>query len=183
MIENRKEHLEFEYKNITIDQIGQHKTIFLRQGKDYINDAEWDNIKTVDGNDGSKTIKNKAKDKSGEWCDEWSNKHLEKWAKKNGKRDNQEWHEEWYKKHKYLPKKKDEDGNELDEYESDGSQVDESNCQKWGRNDDTREEWHEKWGEVYRDDRREKWCDKWQVDLDSGLKKGENWGQIYTEDY
>ena len=82
-----------------------------------------------------------------------------------------------------MAKKKDEEGKELEEYESDSSAVEEHNCQKWGRNDDSKEEWHEKWGEVHRDDKKEKWCDKWQIDLNTGCKKGENWGQIYSETY
>ena len=40
----------------------------------------------------------------------------------------------------------------------------------------TQEEWHEKWGEVHRPEKREKWCDKLQIDLKTGNKKGENWG-------
>ena len=45
------------------------------------------------------------------------------------------------------------------------------------------EEWNEKWGEVHLPFQKQKWCDKWQIDLRTGLKKGENWGQKYTEDY
>lgn len=113
--------MEYEFSNITIDEVGRHKLIFLRQGKDYINDAEWDNSKIINGEDNSKVVKNKAKDASGQWTEEWSNKNLERWAKKQGKRGAHEWHEQWYKKVKCLSKKKDEQGRELDEYESDGS--------------------------------------------------------------
>lgn len=30
---------------------------------------------------------------------------------------------------------------------------------------------------------KQKWCDKWQKEISTGLRKGESWGQNYTEDY
>lgn len=89
LVENFKQNLEYEFKNLTIDEIGNNKLVFIRKGKDYINDSEWDNIKTVDGNDGSQVVKNLAKDSGGQWTEEWSNKNLERWAKKEGKRGGQ----------------------------------------------------------------------------------------------
>lgn len=180
LIESFKQNLEYEYKNITIDEIGNNKIIFIRKGRDFINDSEWDNSKEVNKKDSYTVVKNLAKDSGGEWTETWTNKSRERWTKKEGKRGGQSWNEQWYKKIKNI-KKKDEKGKELDAYDSDA--VEECNCQKWGRNEDAREEWNEKWGEVDRHDKREKWCDKWQIDLNSGLKKGENWGQIYTENY
>ena len=94
------------------------------------------------------------------------------------------WKEQWYKKVKKLSKKKDENGVVIpDEYESDGSEVEECTCEKWGMNEQSQEEWNEKWGETHKVGKKEKWCDKWQKDLRSGLKKGESWGQHYDEDY
>ena len=31
-------------------------------------------------------------------------------------------------------------------------------------------------------EKREKWSDKWYLDLNSGFKKGENWGHEFDED-
>lgn len=50
---------------------------------------------------------------------------------------------------------------ELDGYESDGSMIEECNCEKTGRNEDANEEWSEKWGEIHRIGEKQKWCDKW----------------------
>lgn len=183
LIVEYKRYLEWEYRNSQNENVAENITIINRKGQDYQNGAEWYNTLEYNGNDKSRTAKNWAKDNGGEWSEEHSNRGKERWAKKKGQRGGQEWYEEWYKKCKTLPKKKDEDGNELDEYESDGEDIEEQNCQKWGKNLDSNEEWHEKWGEVHRHDKREKWCDKWQVDLSNGLKKGENWGQTYTENY
>ena len=44
---------------------------------------------------------------------------------------------------------------------SESSDIEESNCQKWGKNEDAQEEWNEKWGESHYPEKREKWCDKW----------------------
>ena len=57
--------------------------------------------------------------------------------------------------------------------------MEEYKTEKWGKN--ANEEWNEKWGEIFNEERKEKWTDKWTVDLTSGFKKGENWGQIYDE--
>lgn len=98
--------------------------------------------------------------------------------------EGQFWKEKWYKKVKKLSNKRNANGVIIpDEYESDGSEIEESTCEKYGKNEQTQEEWNEKWGEVHRDDHKEKWCDKWQTELSTGLKKGENWGQRYDEDY
>lgn len=75
-----------------------------------------------------------------------------------------------------LSKKKDELGRPLDEDESDGSMIEECYCEKWGKNEEADEEWHEKWAENHRPGEKQKWCDKWQLQLSTGLKKGENWG-------
>ena len=83
--------MEFEYKNLTIDEIGKNKLVFIRKGKDFINDSEWDNVKNVEGKNIS--VKNLAKDSGGEWVEEWSNKDLERWTKKEGKRGGQQWNE------------------------------------------------------------------------------------------
>ena len=32
---------------------------------------------------------------------------------------------------------------------TDGEDIEESNCEKWGKNENTMEEWNEKWGEVH----------------------------------
>ena len=63
---------------------------------------------------------------------------------KVGIQGNKQWKEQWYKKIKAYSLKRDEDtglvlkdpktGEDL--YESDGSQIDESNCEKWGKNGD-----------------------------------------------
>jgi hypothetical protein len=53
LLESFKQNLEYEYKNLTIDEVGKNKLVFIRKGRDFVNDNEWDNIKTVDGNDGS----------------------------------------------------------------------------------------------------------------------------------
>lgn len=99
-------------------------------------------------------------------------------------RDGQEWKESWFKKVKALSKKRDAQGVVIpDEYESDGSEIEESTCEKWGKSEHTMEEWNEKWGEVHKPGQKEKWCDKWQKDLRTGLRKGESWGQHYDEDY
>lgn len=43
----------------------------------------------------------------------------------------------------------------MSEYESeDGAMVEESNCYKWGKNNETNEEWHEKWSEDHREGRK-----------------------------
>ena len=140
--------MEYEYKNITLDEIGKNKVVFIRKGKDFINNNEWYNIKEVNNNDGYTMVKNLAKDPGGEWTEEWTNKKRERWTKKEGKCGGQQWNESWYKKVKDVNKKKDEEGNDLDAFDSDD--VEECNCQKWGRNDDSKEEWNEKWGEVHR---------------------------------
>ena len=36
---------------------------------------------------------------------------------------------------------------------------------------------------MHREGNKQKWCDKWQLEISTGLKKGQNWGQKYTEDY
>ena len=147
LLESYKQNLEYEYKNITIDEIGKNKVVFVRKGRDFINDREWDNVKEVNRNDGYTLVKNLARDSGGEWTETWTNKARERWTKKEGKRGGQQWNESWYKKIKNI-KKKDEEGKELDAYDSD--EVEECNCQKWGKNDDSKEEWNEKWGEVHR---------------------------------
>lgn len=135
--------------------------------------------------DKSEEVVNTGKDgQGGHWSERWTKKGLSRWAEKEGVRDGQHWKETWHKKVKALTKKRDTEGEIVpDEYESDGSEIEESQCEKWGKNEHTQEEWHEKWGEVHKVGQKEKWCDKWQVDLQTGLKKGENWGQHYDEDY
>jgi len=51
-------------------------------------------------------------------------------------RDGMHWKEKWYKKVKKLSKKRDVAGVVIpDEYESDGSDIEESTCEKWGKNE------------------------------------------------
>ena len=189
LIDNNRKYLQWEYSNETVDLIGQSKLIYIKKGTDYDNGDEWDFQKEEITSENSEYVKNHAKDLHGEWSESWTRKREERWAKKSGFRigddgaKTNEWNEQWYKKVKALSKKKDDEGNELSGEESDGSQIEESNCEKWGQNFETKEEWHEKWGEVHRVGKKKKWCDKWQVDKTSGLRKGENWGQIYAEDY
>ena len=150
-------------------------------GKDYVDGQEWNNERIIahngDGIDNKKkeTVRNKGADGEGSWEEQWDKKGRESWCKKFGKKAGMQWTEQWYQK-LMKPKKNDEVVNELDGDESDGSLIEESNCEKWGKNENTQEEWHEKWGEKHRPGDKLKWCDKWQIDLPSGLKKGENWG-------
>lgn len=183
LIEANKLCLSWQYTNTTVDDVATGQIVYTRVGKDFISQKEWDNTKIYNKTDKSEEVKNNAKDAAGEWFETWSKKKLERWATKEGERGPHSWKEEWYKKVKALSKKKDALGNELESEESDGSMIEESNCEKWGKNTETGEEWFEKWGENHREGEKLKWCDKWQVDLKTGLKKGENWGQKYTEDY
>ena len=61
----------------------------------------------------------------------------------------------------------------------DDEKIEESNCEKWGKNQE--KEWHERWGEIHRNGQKQKWSDKWVIE--HGVKRGENWGQNYTDDY
>ena len=123
---------------------------------------------------------NKGKNPDGEWYESWTRRDKESWAMKVGIHKGKHWKEQWYRKIKEYSKKKDEETGEVvvnpetgsEQYESDGSQVEESNCEKWGKNDEAQEEWHEKWGEIHRPGEKQKWCEKWQIELSSGLKKG-----------
>jgi len=80
LIKAYKPFLEYEYRNTTVNLIGQNKTIITRSGADYIGEAEWYNTKNIDLSDNSIVVKNWAKDVGGEWTEEWSNKGLERWA-------------------------------------------------------------------------------------------------------
>lgn len=76
--------------------------------------------------------------------------------------EGQFWKEKWYKKVARLSNKRNEHGVKIpDEYESDGSEIEETTCEKYCKNDNTQEEWNEKWGEVHKPGHKEKWCDKW----------------------
>ena len=182
LIEINQEHLEWEHKTQTIDDISSKKIIQLKQGKDFIDCSEWNNQRVIDHNgDGindpypkREKVTNQGSNKDGTWTEKWEKKGLENWCWKEGRNQSHKWNEQWYSRYKKLNKKRDEQGNELDGDESDGSQIEESNCQKWGKNDE--EEWNEKWGEVHKPGNKTKWCDKWQIELSTGLKKGENWG-------
>lgn len=184
LIDANKKFLDWEYTNSTIDLIGKHKTISIKKGIDYANEQDWHFEKHLDASDKSEVVTNRAKDLDGEWKETWTKKLRERWANKEGYRNNadghksNEWTEKWYKKVKHRKSKKGED-----DPQSDDSEIEESNCEKWGKNQESQEEWNEKWGEVHRPGERRKWCDKWQVDTSTGLKKGENWGQVYNEDY
>lgn len=87
----------------------------------------------------SEVVENTGKDgHGGHWSDTWTKKGLCRWAEKVGVRDGQSWKESWYKKIKCFSKKRDENGVAIpDEYESDGSEIEESNCEKWGKNEHT----------------------------------------------
>jgi len=89
LIENFKEYLEYEHKDITIDEIGNNKILFIRKGRDFINDNEWDNTKEVNKKDEYTLVKNLARDSGGEWTETWTNKSRERWTKKEGKRGGQ----------------------------------------------------------------------------------------------
>lgn len=185
LIEMYKHFLEWEHITTTIDDLTTNKIIQKKIGKDYVENQEWDNERLIDhgGDKKRETVKNKGIDAEGSWKEEWKRKGLEKWCKKEGNKAGMQWNEQWYQRMKCYSKKKDENGVELSGDESDGSQIEESNCEKYGKNEQTQEEWHEKWGEKHQPGEKLKWCDKWQVDLNTGLKKGENWGQTYTDDY
>lgn len=154
-----------------------------RKGKDFVNNEEWHNSKTYDYNTKVEKVLNKASDSNGDWSEQWDKVNLERWCEKTGRRGAHTWKEKWYKKVFALSKKKDELGREVDGYESDGSMVEECTCEKWGKNEEADEEWLEKWGEVHRPGEKQKWCDKWQLQISTNLKKGENWGQTYNDEY
>lgn len=185
LIEAQQDHLAWDTINETVDDIPNGKVIFQKEGKDTDSGAEWNHKRILNQIEKSEVVENTGKDgHGGHWSDTWTKKGLCRWAEKVGVRDGQSWKESWYKKIKCFSKKRDENGVAIpDEYESDGSEIEESNCEKWGKNEHTQEEWNEKWGEVHKVGQKEKWCDKWQIDLRTGLKKGENWGQYYDEDY
>lgn len=111
--------------------------------------------------DKSEEVRNYGKDYNTEWTEEWSKKGLERQCRKEGNSGAQSWKEQWYQKLKKLTKKKNTYGYELSDDDEDGSEIEESNCQKWGKNEENSEEWNEKWGEVHRIGEKLKWCDKW----------------------
>lgn len=115
LIVEYKRFLDWEYRNSQNENVAENITIINRKGQDYQSGGEWYNTLEYNGNDKSRNAKNWAKDNGGEWSEEHANKGRERWAKKKGQRGGQEWYEEWYKKCKTLPKKRDEDGKELDE--------------------------------------------------------------------
>ena len=78
---------------MTIDEIGNNKILFIRKGRDFIQDTEWDNTKEVNKKDSYTLVKNLAKDSGGEWTETWTNKSRERWTKKEGKRGGQSWNE------------------------------------------------------------------------------------------
>lgn len=139
--------------------------VMTKQGKDFTNGDEWHNIKIYDHKTGVEEVTNTAKYGDDEWTENWRKVGLERWCEKSGRKGRRQWNEKWYKRVFALSKKKDEQGRELDEYESDGSQVEECNCEKWGKNESDNEEWNERWGEDHRLGRKTKWCDKWQMEI------------------
>lgn len=185
LVEKNESNLEWDYTNETIDDIPNAQLVFCKEGKDSEFSGSWNHKRTVNQIDKSEIVENKGSDGcGGHWSETWTKKGLCRWAQKVGTRDGQHWREAWYKKVKRLSNKRDKNGEVIpDEYESDGSDIEESNCEKWGKNEHTQEEWQEKWGEVHKVGEKEKWCDKWQRDLRTGLRKGENWGQFYDDDY
>ena len=105
-------------------------------------------------------VHNKAKNNEGEWEETCSKNNLEQWAKKVGKRGSQAWYEQWYKKTK--PKQKptaDHLGEDISLIDED-EEIEESNCEKWGKDEERGEEWQERWGEIHKVGEKQKWCDK-----------------------
>ena len=107
-----------------------------KKGNDFANGEEWENIKTYNHATDTEKVKNMAKSKGGQWNENWTKVKTERWCEKSGKNGSHQWNEKWYKKVFVLSKKKDEAGLELDEDESDGSAIEECNCEKWGRNEE-----------------------------------------------
>lgn len=183
LIENSEGFLCFTYQNETIENLPEDLVTMTKKGEDLNNGEKWDNLRIVNKKEDTENVTNSASSPEGEWTENWKRVGLERWVEKSGKKDRMQWNEKWYKRVFGLSKKKDEIGNELDGYESEGSVIEECSCEKWGKNEEANEEWNEKWGETHQQGNKKKWCDKWQMEISSGTKKGENWGQTYNDEY
>lgn len=163
LVDKHQDELEWDTVNETVDDMANAQLEFVKEGRDNQDGARWKNRRTVHQVDKSEVVVNAGEDgHGGNWSETWTKKGLSRWAEKVGVRDGQHWKESWFKKVKALSKKRDETGCAVEgAYESDGSENEESTCEKWGRNEHTQEEWHEKWGEVHRVGEKQKWCDKW----------------------
>lgn len=139
MIDDHKDDLIWDTCNETIDDISNSIIVFKKEGKDLSSDAVWNHKRTVYQNDKVEVTENTGEDgHGGYWKETWTKDGLKRWAEKIGMCEGQHWKEKWYKKVKRLSNKKDENGVIIpDEYESDGSEIEESTCEKWGKNEHT----------------------------------------------
>lgn len=156
LVDQYKNFIEWRYQNITIDDIPNQQLIYLKEGNNNKTNETWNFKRLVKPVDKFEEVFNEASDNCSKWIETWTKRNLERWAYKEGFRDGQFWKETWYKRVKALSKKRDQDGNIVknpetgsDQYESDGEEIEESNCEKWGKNEHMQEEWNEKWGEVH----------------------------------
>ncbi|CDW85343.1 UNKNOWN [Stylonychia lemnae] len=157
--------IEYELKQGSIEDVSKNVKVEISQGKTFkgLYD-EWNNERIVDFNQGFEKVSNTGKNHLGEWKETWGEQNNVKWAYKEGTNffTSEQWKEEWYEKR------------------SSQNEIEEHKVEKWGRNN--QEEWNEKWGEVYNGDKKEKWADKWTVDIQSGYKRGVNWGHQLDEE-
>eukprot|EP00347_Sterkiella_histriomuscorum_P014873 403359201 len=154
--------VECEYTTGIAEDVSQNRKIETQKGKNYLGlKDEWENKKILDFNQNFEKISNTGKNNLGFWKEEWGEQNQTKWAYKEGQNffTNEQWKEEWYEKRK--------DDNLLEEHK----------VEKWGKN--AFEEWNEQWGEINNNEKKEKWADKWAVDLNSGYRRGENWGHTF----
>ena len=169
MIKERGQFLEWNFENETIDDIGTGAVIYERTGKNALSTDTWNHKRVYKPHEKFEETTNKGSNEDGDWVESWKRQDKESWAVKVGVHQSSQWKEQWYRRIKEYSKKKDEETGAVvlnpdtgsEQYESDGSQVEESNCEKWGRNEQSNEEWTEKWGEIHRAGEKQKWCEKW----------------------
>jgi hypothetical protein len=104
----------------------------IKKGFNYLDNKEWHNQRNLDMVNNCERVVNMGKDGDSEWKEEWEKKNQERWARKEGRKGGQRWWETWWKRVKRRQESTEESGQD-----SEGSIVEESNCEKWGRNEDT----------------------------------------------